>query len=341
MQGKVLPEARSASPVYVGIDVCKDHLDIYLHPLSQSVRFTNCKNGIRRLKRQLAEHVVNLVVMEATGKHHRLAHRSLSQSGIAVAVVNPLRSRLFAEAIGTRAKTDRVDAKMLAILGETIAPRATPPAPEALEALQELVHARNAATTERTALTNRRAASKTAFLRAEINRRVKSLDRHIERLEAEIAERIAADQALARRQQILLSIPGVGPGVAANLIVDLAELGSLDRHAAAALAGVAPFADDSGEVSGQRHIKGGRANPRRALYWAALSAARHNPDLRIFYNRLVENGKKPKSALTAVMRKLVVLANTLLKEDRIWSIMPLDLKHRCSPYGRRSAPSTR
>ena len=319
MQGKVKIEARSASPVYVGIDVCKDHLDIYLHPLGLSDRLANSKDGIRRLKRLLTGHTVVLVVMEATGKHHRLTHRSLSQSGIAVAVVNPLRSRLFAEAIGTRAKTDRVDAKMLAVLGDALGPEAIPPTSEALEALQELVHARNAATAERTALTNRRAASNTAFLKAEINRRLKSLDRHIDRLADEIAKRIASEPGLARRQQILLSMPGVGAGVAANLLVDLAELGSLDRHAAASLAGLAPFADDSGEVTGKRHIKGGRANPRRALYWAALSAARHNPDLRNFYKRLVENGKKPKVALTAVMRKLVVLANTLIKEDRVWT----------------------
>jgi transposase len=286
------------------------------------VRIANSKDGIRRLKRLLAGHAVALVVMEATGKHHRLTHRSLSQSGIAVAVVNPLRSRLFAEAIGTRAKTDRVDAKMLAILGDALGPQAMPPPSESLEALQELVHARNAATAERTALTNRRAASSTTFLKAEINRRLKSLDRHIERLAAEVAKRIAAEPALARRQEILLSIPGVGAGVAANLLVDLNELGSLDRHAAACLAGVAPFADDSGGLSGQRRIKGGRANPRRALYWAALSAARHNPDLNAFHKRLVENGKKPKVALTAVMRKLVVLANTLISQNRMWLPRP-------------------
>lgn len=318
MQGKVLLEARSAHPVYAGIDVCKDHLDVYLHPLTHRWRVANDRDGVRRLKRLLAGHDVALIVMEATAKYHRLAHRSLSQGGFAVAVVNPLRSRLFAEAIGTRAKTDRVDAKMLAILGDALGPQAMPPVPEAIEALQELVHARNAATAERTALANRLAASQTAFLRAEIRRRLKSLDGHIERLAAEIAARIAADPALARRYAILVSIPGVGSGVAANLLVDLAELGFLDRHAIACLAGVAPFADDSGEAAGQRHIKGGRANPRRALYWAALSAARHNPDLSAFYKRLVESGKKPKLALTAVMRKLVVLANTLLKENRLW-----------------------
>lgn len=318
MQGKVLLEARSASPVYVGIDVCKDHLDIYLHPLAVHWRVTNDRNGIRRLKRQLADHQVILIVMEATAKYHRPAHRSLSQSGLAVAIVNPLRSRLFAQAIGAHAKTDRVDAKMLAIFGDALGPQVRPPAPEALEALQELVHAHNAATAERTAIANRLAASDTTFLKAELRRRLKSLEGHIERLAAVIAQRIAADPALARRYQILVSIPGVGPGVATNLLVDLAELGCLDRRAIACLVGVAPFADDSGGATGQRHIKGGRASPRRALYWAALSAARYNPDLSAFYKRLVEIGKKPKLALTAVMRKLVVLANTLLKENRLW-----------------------
>jgi transposase len=318
MQGKVQLEARSASPVYVGIDVCKDHLDVYLHPLAHHCRVTNDRDGLRRLKRLLVGHRVNLIVMEATAKYHRQAHRSLSQSGLAVAVVNPLRSRLFAQAIGTQAKTDRVDAKMLAMLGEALGPEARPPAPEAIEALQELVHAQNSATAERTALTNRLEASQNTFLRSELRRRLKSLDGHLERLAAEIAGRIAASPALARRYEILVSIRGVGPSVAANLLADLPELGSLDRHAIACLAGVAPFADDSGETAGQRHIMGGRANPRRALYWAALSATRWNPDLIAFYKRLVDGGKKPKVALTAVMRKIVVLANTLLKEDRLW-----------------------
>lgn len=318
MQGQIQPEARSAPAVYVGIDVCKDRLDAHLHPLGRRLGIANDRNGLKRLKRELARHQVALVVMEATAKYHRLAHRSLSQAGFAVAVVNPLRARLFAEALGTRAKTDRVDARMLALLGDALAPQARPPAPEALEALQELVHARSAATADRTALANRLGASQTAFLKRELARRLKSLDSHIERLTSQIARHIAGDAALARRYAILVSIPSVGPTVAAALIADLPELGHLDRHAIASLAGLAPFADDSGDAKGPRHIKGGRAQPRRALYWAAISAARHNPDLAIFYNRLRDNGKKPKVALTAVMRKLVVLANTLLKEDRPW-----------------------
>lgn len=319
MQGKSQLEARSAQDqVYVGVDVCKDHLDVYLHPLGRRLRVANHRDGISRLKRELADHRVALVVMEATGKYHRLAHRSLSQSGFAVAVVNPLRSRLFAEAVGALAKTDRVDAKMLAILGEALAPQAKPPASEALEALQELAHAHSAATAEHTAIANRLAASHTAFLRRELKRQLANLDRHIARLADEIAKHIAADPALARRYQILISIPGVGPVVAASLIADLPELGNIDRRAIAHLAGLAPFADDSADTKGHRHIRGGRAHPRRALYWAALSAARYNPDLRSFYQRLRDNGKKPKVALTAVMRKLVILANTLIADNRPW-----------------------
>jgi transposase len=319
MQGQIQPQAASAPPVYVGIDVCKERLDIHLHPLGHSLSLTNDRDGLRRLKRLLAKHAVARVMLEATAKYHRLAHRSLAQAGWPVAVVNPLRARLFAEVLGSRAKTDRVDAKMLAILGAALAPEATPPAPEALEALQELVHARAAATTERTALANRLAASHTGLLKTELKRRLKSLDGHIERLAREIGRRIAEDPALARRHAILTSIPGVGPTVAAVLIADMRELGQLDRQACASLAGVAPFADDSGQAQGPRHIKGGRAIPRRALYCAALTAARYNPDLAVFYKRLRANAKKPKVALTAVMRKLVILANTLLKENRLWT----------------------
>lgn len=319
MQGKSQLEARSAQQqVYVGIDACKEHLDAYLHPGGQRLRVANHRDGIGRLKRALKQHDIALVVIEATGKFHRLAQRSLADGGFAVAVVNPLRSRLFAEALGTHAKTDRVDARMLAVLGEALAPEARPPVPIAIEALQELVHAHGAAVANRTALHNRLAASQVAFLQSELKRQLANLERHISRLADEIAKRIAAEPTLARRYQILVSIPGFGPTVAAGLIADMPELGTLDRRAVASLAGLAPFADDSGGKTGQRHIKGGRPLPRRALYWAALSAARYNPDLRGFYSRLRDKGKKPKVALTAVMRKLVVLANSLLTRNNTW-----------------------
>ena len=317
MQGQILPE-RSADEVYVGCDVSKDHLDIYLHPSAERFRVTNDRQGLRNLKRKCARLDPALIVVEATGKYHRAVLRSLSEAGLAVAVVNPLRARLFAEAGGRLAKTDRVDAEMLAHMGRGLTPQVSVPMPEELEALAELVRARNAATAERTALKNRLSAATVAFLKAELKRRIAAIDTHVTRLAGEIERRIAADEALALRARHLASIPGIGPAVVADLLVDMAELGSLSAKAAASLAGVAPYADDSGGRNGRRRIRGGRPQTRRALYLAALSAARHEPFLATFYRRLVAAGKKPKVALVAVMRKLVILANTLLKENRPW-----------------------
>ncbi len=317
MQGKVLPE-RSAKRVYVGIDVCKGWLDVYLHPIGHQLRVANVREGLKRLKRELAPYEVALIVLEATGKYHREPHRNLHAAGLPVAVVNPLRSRLFAEATGQLAKTDRLDARILAILAESLAPKATPPAPETLEHLQELVRARAAATADLTALTNQKGESKTAMLKRELGRRIKATQTSIARLEAEIARRIARDSTLARRFAILRAIKGIGPTAAAALLVGLTELGVCSGKQAALLAGLAPLACDSGERQGERRIRGGRGHVRSALYMAALAAARFNPDLAAFYRRLRANGKRFKVAITAVMRKLVVLANTLLREDRLW-----------------------
>ena len=318
MQGKIMSEQSTARPVYVGVDVCKERLDVYVHPTGQRLSVANSRDGLKQLTRALAGLDVALVVMEATAKYHRLAQRTLAQAGFPVAVVNPLRARLFAEAAGALAKTDRIDARMLAVMGAALDPQARPPAPVEMEALQELVRARSAATRDLTGLKNRRAAAQTTFLKAELRRQIDNLERSIARLAAEVERRIADDPALDRRRQILLSIPGIGPGVTAVLLADCAELGALSPKAAGLLAGLAPIARDTGDTTGQRHIKGGRKSVRNALYMAALSAARSNPPLNTFHQRLRAHGKKPKVALTAVMRKLIVLANTLIKEDRKW-----------------------
>jgi transposase len=317
MQGKVSPEP-TATRVYVGIDVCKERLDVYVHPVGQKLTASNDTNGIRRLKRLLKDQDVALVVMEATGKLHRLAHRSLSASGFKVAVVNPLRSRLFAEAIGTLAKTDRVDARMLAIFGENLDPAVTEPPSELLESLQELVRGRQATSDERTALLNRLGASKTKCLIRELNRQLRALEASIANLDNEIKRLIEGDACLARRFEILVSIPGIGPTTAAAIIVELQEIGTLSAKETAMLGGLAPIACDSGETHGARRIRGGRWHLRNALYMPAHSAAQHNPDLKAFYDRLIAKGKEAKVALTAVMRKLLVLANALVREDRLW-----------------------
>ena len=318
MQGKKVPEPSARAKVYLGIDVCKAWLDVYIHPLGRRLRVANSREGLKQLRRDLAGCRAVLVVIEATAKYHRLSHRTLHAWGMAVAVVNPLRPRLFAEASGTLAKTDRIDACMLAMFGESLAPATTLPLPERVEDLQELVRARRAATAEATALTNRLGASQLGFLKRQLAGLLSKLKAHIARLDEEIERRIAEDQALARRYQIVKSIPGIGPVAAASLAVDLTELGFSSNKSIASLAGLAPIACDSGDKTGPRRITGGRAHLRVPLYMAALAAVRCNPELAAFYKRLRDNGKAAKVALTAVMRKLVVLANTLLREDRLW-----------------------
>lgn len=318
MQGKAMPEP-NAMPVYAGVDVCKEWLDVHIHPSGQTFRVSNDRVGLKRLKRMLAPLPVARIVMEATGKYHRAAQRSLHAAGLAVAVVNPLRARLFAEAAGTIAKTDAVDARLLAVMGAALQPAKTAPPPAALEEVCELVNARTAAMAERTALSNRLAAAGTAFLKAELRRRRDACRRHIERLDAEIQRRILAQPDMARRHAILCSIPGIGPGTAAIFLAGLAELGACSAKQAAMLAGVAPVANDSGDKTGRRAIRGGRKPVRNAAYMAALSASRHNPDLAAFAKRLKNAGKRPKIVLVAVMRKLVVLANTLITQNRLWS----------------------
>lgn len=318
MQGKAMSEP-NAMPVYAGVDVCKEWLDVYVHPTGQSLRVSNDQVGLKRLKRVLAAVCVARVVMEATGKLHRAAQRSLHAAGLAVAVVNPLRARLFAEAAGMLAKTDAIDARLLAVMGAALEPAETPPPPAALEEVRELVNARTAATAERTALTNRLATVGTPFLRAELRRRRDACQRHVERLDAEIERRILTEPGMARRHAILCSIPGIGPATAAIFIAGMSELGACSAKQAAMLAGVAPLANDSGDKSGRRTIKGGRMPVRNAAYMAALSARRHNPDLATFAKRLQRAGKCAKVILVAVMRKLIVLANTLITQNRLWS----------------------
>jgi transposase len=319
MQGKALPEQNAETRVYVGIDVCKDWLDVYLYPVGQKFRVANAPEGLKALKRRIAGMPVALIVMEATAKYHRQAHRTLHAAGFAVAIVNPLRSRLFAQAIGQLAKTDRLDARVLALMAESLEPRAAAPAPADIEAMQEIVHAREAAIADQTALCNQRLASQTAFLKAELARRLKTIALSIARLEAEIDRRLRANPALKRRYDILISIPGVGPVAAIALVVGLPELGACSGKAASLLVGLAPLACESGEKAGERHIKGGRGHVRKSLYFAALTAARFNPQLSTVYKRLKAAGKKPKVAITAIMRKLVVLANVLIHEDRMWT----------------------
>ncbi len=313
MQGKEASEQETRKCT-AGIDVSKNWLDAHVLPASQSLRVANTRDGIRQLKRWLLQRQPELVVVEATGKWHRELCRSLTASQIAVAVSDPYRVRMFAKAQGIFAKTDRLDAKVLAMFAAMMAPSCRALAPQALEAMQELVTARTSAVAEQIALKNQFSAATGTFLKRQLARRIVQLTAHIKALEHECLKQINADEALAGRYAILTSIPSFG----AALIAFLSELGSLSNKQIGALAGLAPVADDSGEREGVRVIWGGRGQVRRTLYLAALSAVRYNNDMRAFHHRLAANGKSPKAILIAVARKLVLLANTLLAQNRTW-----------------------
>ena len=318
MQGK---ETRSTkAKVNIGCDVSKDWLDVHVTPVDLTFRVGNSKQGRKTLKRKLTAFDVELIVMEPTAKYHRAVHRLLDASGFKVSVINPYRTRKLADAVGLLAKTDKIDATMLALYAASLRPGVTPPPDKALEELEELVNAWHAAKADRSAMGNRCKAAESAFLRRDLAQLLNSLNKHIASLEAEIMRLVSQDEELARRYQILISIPGIGPVVAASLVAGLAELGTCSEKEIAALVGVAPMNWDSGKMRGQRRIKGGRAQVRKRLYMAALSAAARgaNPDLKIFYDKLKARGKKTKVALTAVMRKLIILANTLIRENRLW-----------------------
>ena len=272
MQGKVTSEAGAESAVYVGIDTCKAWLDVYLHPIGRSLRVANSETGLRELRRALTGLPIALVVIEATGKLHWLAHRALSAAGFPVAVVNPYRSRKLADALGQLAKTDAIDARVLAFFGEAIKPAATPVPAKVQAELAELVLARQAAKADATALANRIAAAENTRLKRLLAATLKAQEQLVAGLEQAISRLIESDETLARRFAILTSIKGIGPIVAATLVACLCELGVLPGRKVAMLAGVAPVNCDSGETRGQRHIKGGRAHVRSALYMAAVAA---------------------------------------------------------------------
>jgi transposase len=322
MQGKDPSEQEPRPKSNAGIDVSKLWLDAHVLPAGESLRVPNTRDGIRQLKRWLDRFDPALIVVEATGKWHRPLHRSLHASGLTVAVVDPFRVRMFAKAQGVLAKTDRLDAKVLAQFAAVMTPASRPPTPEIMEELAELVTARESAVAEETALKNQRAAANGAFLKRQLVQRMASLAKAITALEREILARIRADAALERRYTILTSIPGIGFVAAVTLIVGLAELGSCNTKQVSMLAGLAPIADESGERQGVRVVWGGRPRIRSALYLASLSAARFNADMAAFYRRLIDNGKAAKLAIIAVARKLVILANTLIAEDRIWTPIP-------------------
>lgn len=318
MQVQAVSKKRTGDQSTAGVDVSQDWLDVHVLPAGTSLRVPNSEVGIRKLKRALLQMNTHLVVIEPTSRWHRPVQRSLHAAGIAVAEINPYRARSYARAEGVLAKNDRLDAMVLAKFGTILDLDTRPPAPESLAELGELVCARTSATTERTSLINQKGAATCSFLVRQLARRITRMSGVIDELEREITARIKSDPALARRHEILTSIPGIGDATAFVLIARLSELGSLSCKSIAKIVGVAPLDWESGKMRGQRHIFGGRHEVRTAAYMAALSAIRFNPPMKAYFERLIDNGKAFKQAMIAVVRKLVILANTLVGENRLW-----------------------
>jgi transposase len=306
------------APRFVGIDVSKAYLDVASRPDGQEFRLPNTPEGIATLVQRLEAAPPELVVMEATGGLERAVAVALAEAGLPIRIVEPGRVRHFARSLGQHAKTDTLDARVLAHFAEAVRPEARTLPDEETRRLQALLDRRRQLVEIRVAEQNRLRQGPTVAVRANLEAHITYLESQIEELDAAVSQAIAADATWRLRDEVLRSVPGIGRQTSAMLLGSLPELGTLNGKQAAALAGLAPRARDSGKVKGARTIFGGRAELRRALYMAAVSAMRFNPGLRAFYRRLRSAGKAAKVALIAVARKLLTIANAMIRDMKPW-----------------------
>lgn len=302
---------------HVGIDVSKHHLEWVADPQSRVETTPNEPRAISELVRRLARLEPERIVVEATGGYERQLVLKLAQAGLAVVVVNPRRVRSFAIGMGYLAKTDAIDARILALFGEKVVPPIRPILRGTDRLLADLVARRRQLVAITVAEKNRCEMASTEVKRT-ITPVLRTLARLIKQLEEKIDGLLVADAERAQLLDLMQTVPGVGPGVARTLAIDLPELGHLGRREIASLVGVAPFARDSGTLRGTRRIRGGRASVRTVLYLAALTASRFNPVMAKTYERLLQTGKPRKLALVAIARKLLVALNAIARDRTAW-----------------------
>ena len=305
------------SEVFIGIDVSKDFLDVARWPEEHTFRVAREEAAIAALVETLRALTPARVVLEATGGLEAPVTAALASAGLPVAVVNPRQARDFAKATGQLAKTDRIDARLLARLGQSLAPRLTALKDEETRALEALL-ARRRQIVEMLTMEKNRLHSAANPVRRDIAAHIAWLAKRLDDIDGELKAAIAGCEALRAKDRILQSAPGAGRVLATTLIANLPELGSLNRRAISALVGVAPLNCDSGTMSGARRVWGGRAAVRTVLYMATLSAIRCNPDIRAFHARLIASGKKPKVAITACMRKFLTILNAMVRSNTPW-----------------------
>src|ERR1051325_9391479 len=307
----------SALPVFVGVDVAKTELVTGLRPTGEAWTVSNDEAGIQELLQRLRPHVPVLVVIEATGGYERGVVAALAAAGIPLVVANPRQVRDFARSTGQLAKTDRIDAQVLALFAERVRPEPRPLPDEATRTLTALLARRRQILEMLTAERNRLEHAVPA-VRRDLVQHIRWLERRLRDVDHDLDRTVQSSPIWRAKENLLRTLPGVGPVTSRTLIGSLPELGFLNRKQIAALVGVAPLARDSGTLKGKRLVWGGRAPVRAALYMAALVASRRNPALRAFYARLVAAGKPKKLALTACMRKLLTILNAMVKNNSAW-----------------------
>ena len=297
----------------IGIDVCKDFLDAHTLPTGQRRRFTNDATGIADLVEWTRPFAPERIILESTGHYQKAAVGALLAAALPAVVVNARQVRDFAKALGILAKTDTIDAGVLARFGQVI-PTVVRPLPAAeIQAFQELYDRRSQLVRMLAVEKNHRHAASSEKVIRDIDAHIRQLEKRIQSLEDRMDQFVENSPTFRARDEILQSIPGVGPHVSRTLLAHLPELGDGDRHRITALVGLAPFADDSGQEKHTRHIRGGRGKVRLGLYQAAVVAIRHCPPMKEMYARLKQRGKASKVALIAIARKLLVLANALIR----------------------------
>jgi transposase len=308
-----------SAPLFAGIDVSKDRLDVAFSHQHPPTSVPNDADGHAVLAATLASvKGLRMAVLEATGGYHRALVAALAVAGLPVVIVNPRQVRDYARAVGRLAKTDAIDAAVLARFGQATNPAVRPLETPEKQAFGDLLTRRRQLVAMRTAESNRLGSAIEPMVKTSIKSVLATVEKQIEEIDTQLGEGIKKSPVWQHRVDLLKSVPGVGDATARMLVVEMPELGALSRQKIAALAGVAPFNRDSGTMRGERHIAGGRHAVRTALYMATLVATRFNPDIKAAYTRLLKNGKRKKVALVACMRKLLVILNAMIRTNLPW-----------------------
>ena len=310
---------KSKTIVNVGVDVGKSFLDVCIHEKNIYWQEENNAPGIRRILKRLSYYKVERLVVEATGRYEFALAEAAFSKDIPVCIAKPLSVRRYAGAVEQLAKTDKIDAAIIAEYAAVIQPRATPRKSKNLITIRDLLARRRQVMQMRTQELNRKGIMGKAF-EVSCKRLIKAFDTEVERLEKKLNQYVQEQAEWSERREILKSAPGVGDTLTYTLLAEMPELGQLNNKQVGALVGVAPINRDSGKMRGKRRIQGGRANVRTILYMATLSATQCNPVIKAFYQKLVAQGKHKKVALTACMRKFVTILNAMVRDNKAWAV---------------------